>query len=106
MPLTTDQKKRFRKIGHQLKPVVTIADKGFSETVQHELNRALEDHELIKIKLPAMDSSERNELIAVIGQHAAAEVVQRIGRIALLYRAARKPDPRLSNLLRFQVINQ
>ena len=51
MTLNNADKKRFRAIGHQLKPVITIAEKGLSENIQLELERALNDHELIKLKL-------------------------------------------------------
>jgi RNA-binding protein YhbY len=51
--LTQQQKKHYRAIGHILDPIVTIAGKGLSETVVTELNRALDDHELIKIRQPS-----------------------------------------------------
>ena len=47
--LTSKEKKRFRAIGHTLNPVVTIAGNGFSDGVKAEIERALEDHELIKL---------------------------------------------------------
>ena len=43
-------KKRFRTIGHQLRPVITVGNKGLTEQLMQELERALTDHELIKIK--------------------------------------------------------
>lgn len=100
MPLAQDQKKRFRQIGHHLKPVVMIADKGLTENVLAELERALEDHELIKVKLAVLDREDKHTLIAAICEESGAEVVQSIGKIALIYRAAKKPNPRLSNVLR------
>ena len=48
---TNQDIKQLRAIGHKLKPVVTIAGNGLSEGVITELDRALQDHELIKIKL-------------------------------------------------------
>jgi len=46
MALSNAVRKRFRAIGHNLKPVVTIAQKGITENVHDELERALKDHEL------------------------------------------------------------
>ena len=43
--------KQLRAIGHKLKPVVTVAGKGLTDTVVEEINRALSDHELIKVNL-------------------------------------------------------
>ena len=43
--------KQLRTIGHKLKPIVTVAGNGITDGVVNELERALTDHELIKIKL-------------------------------------------------------
>ncbi|PCJ35419.1 MAG: ribosome assembly RNA-binding protein YhbY [Moraxellaceae bacterium] len=100
MPLAQDQKKRFRQIGHHLKPVVMVAEKGLTKNVLNELERALEDHELIKIKLAILDREAKRTTIDTICKHAGAEIVQTIGKTALIYRAAKKPNPKLSNVLR------
>ena len=102
MALTQDQKKRFRKIGHHLKPVVTVADKGLTEGVLNELERALEDHELIKIKLAVLDRDDKAAITEAVCQETGAILAQTIGKVALIYRPAKKPNPKLSNLLRFQ----
>ncbi len=103
MPLAQDQKKRFRQIGHHLKPVVMVADKGLTKNILAELERAIEDHELIKVKLAVLDRENKQALIDAICNESGAELVQSIGKIALIYRAAKKPNPRLSNILRNQV---
>ncbi|HEY7883967.1 MAG TPA: YhbY family RNA-binding protein, partial [Cellvibrionaceae bacterium] len=59
MPISADQKKQFRTRGHTLKPIVTIAGKGLTENVLTELNRALDDHELIKVKLALAEREDR-----------------------------------------------
>ena len=97
------EKKRFRAIGHHLSPVVTIAGKGLSEGVISELTRAVKDHELIKIKVLTGDRDERKETIAEIQDVLDVEIVQTIGKVALIYKAAKKPDPSLSNVLRNDV---
>ena len=103
MSLTSKQKKRFRTIGHQLKPIVTIAGKGLSENVMAEIERALTDHELMKIKVLAEDRDERSSLINEITNQCNATTVQTVGNIALLFRASAKPNPALSNLKRIEV---
>lgn len=100
MTLSTGDKKHLRQLGHQLNPVVTVAGKGLSDSVLTEVDRALSDHELIKVKLVVGDRELKQQLIGELCQQAQAELVQLIGHIALLYRKADKPDPRLSNLLR------
>ena len=63
-----------------------LGDKGLTESVVEELNRALNDHELIKVKVVAEDREARAALIAELSETTGAEVVQTIGKIALLSR--------------------
>lgn len=100
MSLTATQKKQYRSIGHNLNPVVTVAGNGLSEGVQLEVDRALEDHELIKVKFNVGDREIKKALIKTLCEQVQAEIVQEIGNIALIYRAAEDADPKLSNLLR------
>ena len=99
MPLSNADKKRYRQIGHNLNPIITIAEKGLSDNIRQELERALKEHELIKIKL-VCDREEKAQLNETICADFKAECVQSIGHVLLLYRAAKKPDPKLSNILR------
>ncbi len=101
MHLDQEQKKHFRRIGHHLKPVLTITDKGFGETHALELDRALEDHELIKVKINVLEREDRQLVVEALCESGRAQVVLMIGKMALLYRPAKKPNPKLSNLLRF-----
>jgi RNA-binding protein len=48
--LTTKQKKYLRGRAHDLKPIVYIGQQGMSDAVLKDANRALDDHELIKIR--------------------------------------------------------
>ena len=92
--------RQLRAIGHKLKPVVTIGGNGLSDAVRLELDRALDDHELIKVKLAVGDRSTRDAVLAELLDTAGAELVQRIGNMALLLRRSAEPDPRKSNLLK------
>jgi RNA-binding protein len=92
-------RKQLRAIGHRLNPVVIVSN-GLSEGVAAEIDRALNDHELIKIRVNAADREEKRELIAAICSSLDAELVQLSGHVALLLRPALKPKAELSNLLR------
>jgi len=101
MSLKQEQKKRFRTIGHQLNPVVTIGDKGLSDTVVAEIERALNDHELIKVKVVTEDREDKKKIIAELIKQTNAILVQTIGHMALILRKVDKPNPKLSNLKRY-----
>jgi RNA-binding protein len=91
--------KQLRAIGHKLKPVVTVAGNGVSESVLEEINRALNDHELIKVKIN-VEREYRQLLSDNICQSTSAELIQSVGGIVLILRRTEKPNPRLSNLIR------
>ena len=92
--------KQLRAIGHKLKPVVTVAGNGVSDAVLAELDRALNDHELIKIKLAVGSRTARATVGQEICDRSGAEMIQRIGNVMVILRRTAKPDPRLSNLIR------
>ena len=100
MTISTADKKHYRTIAHNLNPVVIVGDKGLTENLLEELNRAIHDHELIKVKLSVGDRDAKKAIIEQICQQFDALLVQSIGHIILLYRTAKKPNPKLSNLLR------
>ncbi len=86
MTLSESQKKYLRGLGHGLKPVVMIGDAGLTEAVLSEFNGCLEHHELIKVRVKVGDRSERDRIITKLCDSGHAELVQRIGNMALLYR--------------------
>jgi len=92
--------RQLRAIGHKLMPVVTVAGKGLTENVIGEIDRALEQHELIKVKLAVGSREARSATAEAICDACGAQEVQAIGNVILLLRRSAKPDPRLSNLLR------
>jgi len=93
-------KKQLRAIGHHLKPVVIIASGGLSESVVAEANRALKDHELIKVKIANDDREMRQEIAKALCEKTSSELVLTIGKIALVLRKNPKPNPKTSNLVR------
>lgn len=100
MTTSSADKKYLRQLGHQLNPVVIVAAKGLNENVLLEIDRALRDHELIKIKLAVGDRLAKKAVTEEICQRSKAQLIQSIGHIVLVYRKADKPNPKLSNLLR------
>ncbi|SFL82550.1 ribosome assembly RNA-binding protein YhbY [Marinobacter zhejiangensis] len=100
MSLSPEQRREYRGIAHTLKPIIIIGDKGLTEGLQQELDRALNDHELIKIKVANPDRDARREAIEFLCKESGAQLIQVIGKIAVILRRAKKPNPKLSNLLR------
>lgn len=86
MTLSETQKKHLRGLGHQLKPVITVGGAGLTEAVQKEFDTTIQHHELIKIRVRVGDRGARDAIISELCDRGAAEVVTRIGNVALVYR--------------------
>ena len=91
MSLTESQCKHLRGRGHGLKAVVLVGSGGLTDRVFEEINSTLERHELIKVRIRSGDREARDALIREVVSGSSAELVQRIGNVALLYRAAEMP---------------
>lgn len=94
MALTEHQKKFLRGLGHQLKPVVMVGDAGLSDAVMNEFDQTIRHHELIKVRVRAGDRDTRDGIIANLCEQGGAELVTRIGNVALMYRR-NDEDPKI-----------
>lgn len=90
MPLTEQQKKKLRGLGHSLKPVILVGSAGLSPSLLEEFQRSLEHHELMKVKVSLGDREARDAAIQQLCAHSGAELIQRVGNIGLLFRKKRK----------------
>ncbi|MGK0374723.1 MAG: RNA-binding protein [Arenicella sp.] len=98
MTLTGKQKNYLRGIAHNLNPVVMIGGKGLSDSVMNEIELALDQHELIKIKLPGNEKAEKVALLAQITSRSNSQPVQLIGRVGVIYRASDKARITIPNI--------
>ena len=88
--LSERQRKHLRALAHAVKPVIRLGNAGLTPAVTAETARALEDHELIKVKGPGGDRAARDELFAALAHATASALVHRIGNVAVLYRPREK----------------
>jgi len=84
--LSGKDKRALRARAHHLKPVVSVGAAGVSDGVLAELDVALDQHELVKLRIAADDREQRKDLIASLCRKAGAELIQRIGHTAVLFR--------------------
>ena len=84
--LSTKDKRGLRARAHHLNPVVSIGAAGLSDAVLAELERALDSHELVKLRIAADDRVQRKALVEDLCRRAQAELIQRIGHTAVIYR--------------------
>ena len=90
--LTGKQRRYLRSMGHHLDPIVHVGKEGVSEGIIGALDAALNEHELIKVRLGESAGGDRRVVSAAIAESSAADLVQVLGRTLLLYRR-RATDP-------------
>lgn len=84
--LSNPQKRYLRGLAHDLKPIIMVGAKGVTPSLIAELELALEQHELVKVKVAAEDRETRDAWISDLAGKSAASLVSRIGHTAVFYR--------------------
>lgn len=92
--LTGTQRKYLRGLAHSLSPLIHVGRAGLGAAVVEATSRALDDHELIKVKIAA-ERDERKKVAAALEEGTGAALAGTIGTIAILYRPHRDPEKRL-----------
>lgn len=86
MSISAKLRRELRSQAHHLKPIVMVGGNGVTDPVIAEIDRALTDHELIKVKIASQDREQRKSESLLICEQLQAELVQNIGNIAVIYR--------------------
>ncbi len=86
MPLSEKQRKHLRRLAHPLNPIVLLGNAGLTDGVVSELDRALTDHELVKVSARVGERDARNAALQSLAARTSAELVQRIGHVGVFYR--------------------
>ena len=87
MTLSEKQKKHLRRLAHPLNPVVMLGNAGLTDGVVNELDRALHDHELVKVQARIGDRTARDQVLGELASRTSSLLVQRVGHVGVFYRA-------------------
>jgi len=88
--LTSRERTQLKARAHHLKPVVRVGQAGLTDAFVAEVDRALADHELIKVRIDSDDRQMRNDAATDICRRTESAAVQQVGKILVLWRP--KPD--------------
>ncbi len=80
------QIKQLKALAHKLKPIVTVGQHGMKESINEELAIAIDFHQLVKVKISVGDRDLRDSIITDFAKKHRAELVQKIGNVAVFYR--------------------
>ena len=84
--LSTKEILELKARAHHLHPVVMVGQQGLTESVIKETDAALTAHELIKVRVFGDDRAERVEICNALCEAGAAQLVQHIGQLLVLWR--------------------
>ena len=63
-----------------------LGNAGLTDGVVNELDRALTDHELVKVTARVGARAARNAALETLASRTSAELVQRVGHVGVFYR--------------------
>ena len=84
--LTARERTHLKGRAHPLEPIVQVGHGGLSEAVVVELERALNAHGLIKVRINGDDRAARQAIIDGIAARTDAAIVHKVGKIVVLWR--------------------
>ena len=84
------ERKKLKARAHALDPILHLGDKGLTEAVIAEIGRALDAHQLIKVRAGGMERDAREAALAEICARLDAQPVQHIGKVLVVHRE--KPE--------------
>jgi RNA-binding protein len=96
--LPAAERKALKARAHSLHPILQLGEKGLTDAVIAEIDRALTAHELIKVRAAPLNRDEREVALASICERTNSHPVQHIGKMLIVYRqkprAEAPPAPR------------
>ena len=84
--LNAAERKALKAKAHKLEPVVHIGAKGLTDEVVAEIERALNAHQLIKVRAGGLERVARDEALTAICEKTGADAVQQVGKVFVLFR--------------------
>lgn len=91
-PLTAAERKQLRGLSHALHALVQVGKAGLSPGVLRQLEQALTDHELVKVRfLEGPDRATKQALCSAITDATGAALAGLVGHVAIFFR--QQPDP-------------
>ncbi|GFH42902.1 RNA-binding protein [Lactococcus hodotermopsidis] len=97
MTLTGKQKRFLRAEAHHLTPIVQIGKGGLTNEIKTSIRRALDARELIKVAILQNSDANINDVAEEI-EEMSFDVVQKIGRILVVFKVAEKRENRKISL--------
>jgi len=98
MAISSGQRRQLAAKGNRLKANVIISAGDLSDAAVEHVRNAFGDKELIKVRINTDDRQECARTADALAVRIPCELVQRVGRVALLYHKPEDDDPAGDNV--------
>jgi len=88
--MNSKQRKKLISLAMNIATTVQIGKNGITDSVLDEIERSLEDHELVKVGVLRSALQDAKSMIGEVAAQTNAEPVQAIGNKMVLYRVSQK----------------
>ena len=95
--INSKQRSKLRAMAHHLKPMVIIGKAGIIDGAINSIDKALDDHELIKVKL-GHDKKIKDEFVDVVKNKLSVFLVGNVGHTFIIFRIQEDKDKRKINI--------
>ena len=95
--INSKQRSKLRAMAHHLKPMVIIGKAGIIDGAINSIDKALDDHELIKVKL-GHDKKIKDEFVDVVKNKLSAFLIGNVGHTFIIFRIQEDKDKRKINI--------
>ena len=92
MHLSSGRRRELAAKGNRLKASIIVRADDLSDSAVEHVRQAFGEDELIKVRFSANDRNECIRAADDLAERVPCELVQRVGRVALLYRSQEKAD--------------
>ena len=89
MKITSKQRAFLRSLAHHLNPVSIVGKNGLTDSSLDFIIKALEAHELIKIKI---NFGDKNKIALEISKKTNSFIIGKIGKIIIFYKQSKNED--------------
>lgn len=88
--LTGKERAYLKGLAQNIDPLIQLGKEGINEGFLKQMDKLLEDHELVKIKVLQNAPVEVDEIVDEILEKTGAEFVQKIGKKLTIYRESKE----------------
>ena len=95
--MNSKQRSKLRSLAHHRKPIVVIGKDGLTKGAISSINRALDVHELIKVKF-SQNKYSKEVLVKSSEDILSAFIIGDVGHTIIIFRAQKDRDRRKYNI--------